>query len=354
MVSIEELLNVMLQRGGSDLHISASSPPKIRIDGKLVNTEYGVLTSEMTQKLVYSILSSEQIAKFEKTLELDFAFSVRNIGRFRTNVFMQRGSVAAVMRMIPTTVKTFEDLGLPTKVCQNLCQIPKGLVLVTGATGSGKSTSLAAMVDFINQTRNCHVVTIEDPIEFVHSNKNSLFNQREIGSDTHAFAAALRSVLRQDPDVILIGEMRDAETIESALTLAETGHLTFATLHTSDAVQTINRIVDVFPAHQQAQIRTQLSFSLQAVFCQQLLPRSGGKGRVLASEVLIANTAVRSLIRDDKAHQINSIIQTGGKLGMKTMNQSLYDLYAANLISYDDALARSNDTEDLKRMFRRY
>ncbi len=354
MVSIEELLNVMLQRGGSDLHISASSPPKIRIDGKLVNTEYGVLTSEMTQKLVYSILSSEQIAKFEKTLELDFAFSVRNIGRFRTNVFMQRGSVAAVMRMIPTTVKSFDDLGLPTKVCQNLCQIPKGLVLVTGATGSGKSTSLAALVDHINQSRNCHVVTIEDPIEFVHSNKNSLFNQREIGSDTHNFGAALRSVLRQDPDVILIGEMRDAETIESALTLAETGHLTFATLHTSDAVQTINRIVDVFPAHQQAQIRTQLSFSLQAVFCQQLLPRSGGKGRVLACEVLIANTAVRSLIRDDKAHQINSIIQTGAKLGMKTMNQCLYDLYSANLVSYDDALARSNDTEDLKRMFRRY
>ncbi|MEQ8764901.1 MAG: type IV pilus twitching motility protein PilT [Planctomycetota bacterium] len=354
MVSIEELLNVMIQRGGSDLHISASSPPKIRIDGKLVNTEYGVLSSELTQKLIYSILSSDQVAKFEKNLELDFAFSVRNIGRFRTNVFMQRGSVASVMRMIPTTVKSFEDLGLPVKVCQNLCQIPKGLVLVTGATGSGKSTTLAAMVDHINQSRNCHVVTIEDPIEFVHSNKNSLFNQREIGADTRNFGNALRSVLRQDPDVILIGEMRDAETIESALTLAETGHLTFATLHTSDAVQTINRIVDVFPAHQQAQIRTQLSFSLQAVFCQQLLPRAGGKGRVMACEVLIANTAVRSLIRDDKAHQINSIIQTGAKLGMKTMNQTLYDLYAANLVSYDDALARSNDQEDLKRMFRRY
>ncbi len=353
MITIEELLTILVQRRGSDLHLSAGAPPKIRIDGKLVNTEHEMLTPDMTQKLIYSVLSSEQIAVFEKDCELDLSFGIDGLGRFRVNVFMQRGTVAAVLRVIPYEIKGFAELGLPVAICESLCQLPKGLILVTGATGSGKSTTLAAMIDYINQTRSAHVVTIEDPIEFLHRNKNCLFNQREVGSDTHGFKNALRSVLRQDPDVILIGEMRDVETIESALTLAETGHLTFATLHTSDSIQTVNRIVDVFPSYQQQQIRTQLSFVIQAIFAQQLIPRANGRGRVLASEILIATSAVRALIRDDKAHQMYSIIQTGGKQGMRTMNQSLYELYRANLITYDDALCHTLDPEDLRRTFQR-
>ena len=353
MITIEELLTILVQRKGSDLHISAGSPPKIRIDGKLVNTEHEMLTPDMTQKLIYSVLTSEQIAKYEKELELDLSFGIDGLGRFRVNVFQQRGTVASVLRVIPYEIKSFPELGLPVAICESLCQLPKGLILVTGATGSGKSTTLAAMIDYINQTRSAHVVTIEDPIEFLHRNKNCLFNQREVHSDTHGFKNALRAVLRQDPDVVLVGEMRDVETIESALTMAETGHLTFATLHTSDCIQTINRIIDVFPSYQQQQIRTQLSFVLQGVFCQQLIPRANGRGRVLAAEILIANSAVRALIRDDKAHQIYSQIQTGGKQGMKTLNQSLYDLYKANLITYDDALSRTLDPEDLKRTFQR-
>ena len=250
-------------------------------------------------------------------------------------------------------IQSFDELGLPAEVCTSFCSLPKGLVLVTGATGSGKSTSLAAMIDYINQTRCEHVVTIEDPIEYLHRNKNCLFNQREVGSDTHSFSKALRSVLREDPDVVLIGEMRDLETIELALTLAETGHLTFATLHTSDTVQSINRIVDVFPSHQQQQVRTQLSFVLQGVLCQTLLPRANGRGRALAAEVMVANQAIRACIRENKAHQIYSLIQTGGKYGMRTMNQSLFDLYQQNLITYDEAMSRTTDTEDLKRTFQR-
>jgi twitching motility protein PilT len=354
MVTLEELLQILVQRNGSDLHITAGSPPKIRIDGRLVNTEHDVLTPEMSQKLVYSILDSNQIARFEKELELDMSFGIEGLGRFRTNVFQQRGAVGGVFRIIPYDIKAMKELGLPQDVCENLCALPKGLVLVTGATGSGKSTTLASMIDYINTIRTDHIVTIEDPIEFVHRNKNCLVNQREVGADTHSFNDALIHVLRQDPDVILIGEMRDVTTIETALILAETGHLTFATLHTSDTVQTMNRIVDVFPAYQQQQIRTQLSFTLQAVFCQQLIPRANGRGRVLCAEVMIANSAVRSLIREDKAHQIYSIIQTGGKLGMRTMNQSLFDLYRAGLISYDEAMSRTTDPEDLKRTFARY
>ncbi len=353
MVSIEELLTLMVQRGGSDLHLTAGSPPKLRIDGKLVNTEHEVLVPETTQKLIYSFLNSDQIATFERELESDLSFGIEGLGRFRTNVFMQRGAVAAVLRIIPYQIQSFAELGLPGDVCEYLCNLPKGLILVTGSTGSGKSTTLASMVDFINQRRACHIVTIEDPIEFLHRNKGCLFNQREVGSDTKSFKTALRSVLRQDPDVILVGEMRDVETIETALTLAETGHLTFATLHTSDAIQTINRIVDVFPSYQQQQIRTQMSFVLQGIFCQQLLPKANDRGRVLAAEVLIANPAVRALIRDDKAHQIYSIIQTGGKLGMRTMNQSLYELYRMNIVSFDDAMSRSTDPDDLKRLFQR-
>ncbi len=353
MITVEELLQQLVERGGSDLHITAGSPPKIRIDGKLISTEHNVLDPETSQKLVYSILDNEQVARFERDLELDMSFGISGLGRFRTNVFLQRGAVGAVLRIIPFDIKTPKELGLNQQLIEQLCGMPKGLILVTGATGSGKSTSLASMIDHINRTRNEHIVTIEDPIEFVHRNKGCLINQREVGSDTHSFQNALRHVLRQDPDIVLVGEMRDQTTIEAALTLSETGHLTFASLHTSDCVQTINRIVDVFPAHQQQQIRTQLSFTLQAVFCQQLLPKSDGRGRVLAAEVMVANSAIRSLVREDKAHQIYSIIQTGGKMGMKTMNQALFELYTAKLITYEEALSRTTDPDDLKRTFQR-
>jgi twitching motility protein PilT len=353
MISVEELLQQLVERGGSDLHVTAGSPPKIRIDGKLISTEHNVLDPETSQKLVYSILDNEQVARFERDFELDMSFGIAGLGRFRTNVFMQRGAVGAVLRIIPFEIKTPKELGLPHALIEQLCSLPKGLILVTGATGSGKSTTLASMIDHINRTRNEHIVTIEDPIEFVHRNKGCLINQREVGSDTHSFQNALRHVLRQDPDIVLIGEMRDQTTIEAALTLSETGHLTFASLHTSDAVQTMNRIVDVFPAYQQQQIRTQLSFTLQAVFCQQLVPKADGRGRSLAAEVMVANSAIRSLIREDKAHQIYSIIQTGGKSGMKTMNQALYDLYQQKLITYEEALSRTSDPDDLKRVFQR-
>ncbi|MDH3592653.1 MAG: type IV pilus twitching motility protein PilT [Planctomycetota bacterium] len=353
MVGIEELLQIMVQRGGSDLHVTAGSPPKIRIDGALVSTEHDMMTPDVTKKIIYSVLTAEQISKFEKELELDISFGIDGLGRFRTNVFQQRGASGAVFRIIPYVIQSFNELGLPGDVCEMFCSLPKGLVLITGSTGSGKSTTLAAMIDHINQTRCEHVVTIEDPIEYLHRNKNCLFNQREVGSDTHSFARALRSVLREDPDVVLIGEMRDLETIELALTLAETGHPTFATLHTSDTVQSINRIVDVFPSHQQQQVRTQLSFVLQGVLCQTLLPRANGRGRALAMEVMVANQGIRSCIRENKAHQIYSLIQTGGKYGMRTMNQSLFDLYQQNLITYDEAMSRTTDTEDLKRTFQR-
>ncbi len=350
MAQMQELLQQLVDRGGSDLHLTAGSPPRIRISGDLIATDHDVMSPEETKATVYSILTTEQIAKFEKELELDFSFGIRDMGRFRTNVFVQRGAVGAVMRVIPYRVLGFDDLGLPRKVCEQICALPRGLVLVTGATGSGKSTTLAAMIDHINQTEPCHIVTIEDPIEFLHANKTSLVNQREVGADTRGFKNALRSVLRQDPDVVLIGEMRDLETIEAALLLSETGHLTFGTLHTSDAVQTINRIIDVFPHHQQQQIRTQLSFSLTAVFCQQLVPVANGKGRAMSAEILLVNQPVRALIRDDKAHQIYSIIQTSKKLGMQTMNASLAELVLSNQVTSEDALSRSSDPEELRRL----
>jgi twitching motility protein PilT len=350
MVTIEELLTQMVKRESSDLHITTNSPPRIRIDGKLISIDSEKLAPADTQKIIYSLLDSNQVARFEKDKELDFSFGIEGLGRFRTNVFLQRGAVGAVLRLIPTKIKTFDDLGLPKGVCEGLCDLPKGLVLVTGSTGSGKSTTLAAMIDYINTREYGHIITVEDPIEFVHQNKNCLVNQREVGADTREFKTALRTVLRQDPDVVLIGEMRDAETTEAALTISETGHLTFATLHTSDAVQTVNRIIDIFPAYQQAQIRTQLSFTLSAVFSQQLLPRATGKGRALAAEIMIANSAIRSKIRDSKAHQIYSDIQTGSKAGMKTMNQALYELYKSRTISLDNALNATTDPEDLKRL----
>jgi twitching motility protein PilT len=353
MISIEELLTLMVQRGGSDLHISAGSPPRIRVDGILLNTEHDVLAPDATQKLVYSFLSNEQVASFEKQLELDLSFGIDALGRFRVNVFMQRGTVAAVLRMIPYEVMSFSELGLPVQICESLCSLPKGLILVTGSTGSGKSTTLAAMIDYINQSRSGHIVTIEDPIEFLHRNKNCLCNQRELGSDTHSFRDALRASLRQDPDVVMIGEMRDKETVEAALTIAETGHLTFATLHTSDSITTINRIVDIFPSYQQPQVRTQLSFVLQSVFSQQLLARATGRGRVLAAEMMLCTPAVRALIRDDKVHQVYSLMQTGGKLGMRTMNQALYELVRANTVTFEEAVQSTSDPEDLKRLFQR-
>lgn len=352
-LTIEELARVLVENDGSDVHITAGSRPKIRIHGELLDTNYDILDPETTQRLLYSVLDNEQVARFEKNWELDLSFGIQGLGRFRTNVFLQRGAVGGVLRIIPYEIKGFKELGLPEKVCTNLCELPKGLILVTGATGSGKSTTLAAMVDLINQTRYHHIITVEDPIEFIHTNKNCLLNQREVGADTKGFTPALRAILRQDPDVVLIGEMRDMETIESALTIAETGHLSFATLHTSDCAQTINRIIDVFPAHQQQQIRTQLSFVLQAVFCQQLLPKIGG-GRVLCSEVMVVNSAIRSLIRDDKVHQVYSQIQTGGRLGMKTMNQSLFELVMSKKISKEEAVLRTTDLEDLNRMFQKY
>ena len=351
MVTLEELLRVMMERKSSDLHVTAGSPPRIRVDGALIPTESDAMDSETCQKLVYSLLDTEQIAKFESEKELDMSFGISGIGRFRVNVFYQRGAVGTAIRVIPYEIASFEKLGVPGDVCKKLCNLPKGLILVTGATGSGKSTTLASMVDFINTTGQYHIITIEDPIEFVHRNKMCLVNQREVGPDTHGFAHALKHVLRQDPDVVLIGEMRDRETIELGLTLAETGHLTFATLHTSNCVQTINRIIDVFPGEQQNQIRTQLSFVLEGVFCQQLLPVNGAKGRVLCCEVMIPNDAIRANIRDDKVHQIYSTIQTGQKIGMRTMNQSLLELYKGGKITLEIATQYTHNLEDMKKTF---
>ena len=350
---IDKYIKAMVQRNASDLHISAGSPVYLRIDEVLLPADETALTPEDSKELIYSLLSNEQKEKFERDLELDMSFGVKGLGRFRVNVFKQRGTISSSIRLIPHDIWTFEQCGLPSATVLDFCRRPKGLVLVTGATGSGKSTSLSSMVDWINANRACHIVTIEDPIEFIYSNKKAIVDQREVYSDTHSFPASLKHVLRQDPDVILIGEMRDLETIESALIVAETGHLVFATLHTSDCVQTINRIIDVFPSHQQQQIRVQLSFVLLGVLSQQLIPRVSGTGRALASEVLIVTPAVRSLIRESKAHQIYSVMQTSQKDGMKTMNQSLYELYQKKLITYEDMFDRTTDPDDLKRIVKR-
>jgi twitching motility protein PilT len=350
---MQKYMKMMIDKGASDLHVTAGSPVQLRIDEVLIPVDSTVLTPEDSQKLVYSILTPAQIERFERDLELDIAIGVGSTGRYRVNVFKQRDHIATAIRLIPNKIWSFEECGLPKSVCIDLCNKPKGLMLFTGATGSGKSTSMASMMDWINQGRHCHIVTVEDPIEFVHENKKAIVNQRELGADTHSFGASLKHVLRQDPDVILIGELRDLETIESALIIAETGHLVFSTLHTSDCVQTINRIIDVFPAYQQQQIRTQLSFVLLGVLSQQLIPKDGQRGRALASEILIVNAAVRSLIRESKVHQIYSIIQTSQKEGMKTMNQALYDLCQKRLISMEVAFERSMDPEDLRRIFKK-
>jgi twitching motility protein PilT len=344
---LSELLEEICDNLASDLHIGAGMPPMMRIDTIIRPMGETVLTNEMAQELIYSVLSNEQIERFESYHELDSSFPVKNVGRVRLNVFKQRGSIGAAMRFLPNTTKTFEELGLP-KIMYDIVDLPKGLVLITGATGSGKTTSLASIIDYINGNRNGHIITIEDPIEYLHHHKNCIVTQREVGSDTESFAGALRYILRQDPDIILVGEMRDYETISTAVTLAETGHLVFATLHTMDATSTINRIIDSFPSHQQPQIRTQLSMTLKSVISQQLLPHFTGKGMVLTSEVLMINDSVKSIIRDSKIEQIYSVIQTGRQWGMNTMNQSLCEAVFANKISKDVAYNYSTKKEELE------
>ncbi|MEW6337571.1 MAG: type IV pilus twitching motility protein PilT [Acidobacteriota bacterium] len=352
-VTLHELLKTMVERGATDLHITTNTPPVIRIDGALERLPLPPMTAPETKRLAYSVLTDAQKHRLEETFELDLSFGIKGLARFRANVFYQRGAVAAAFRRIPYEILGFRELGLPP-IVEGLCEKPRGLVLVTGPTGSGKSTSLAAMLDKVNAEHPLHIVTIEDPIEYLHTHKRAMVNQRELHSDTQSYGNALRSVLREDPDVVLIGEMRDLETVESALRIAETGHLTFATLHTNSAPQTINRIIDVFPEHQQSQIRAQLSFVLEGIICQSLLPRAGGKGRVLACEILVPNAAIRNLIREDKIHQIYSTMQTGQlKHGMQTFNQSLATLYQRRLITLQTAMSYTSNADELQDMINR-
>ena len=352
IMDMSELLARMVQEGASDLHVTLGAPPCLRVDGMIVPMSYDKLSADVCQRLIYSLLTDTQKQRFESMNELDVSFGVKGVGRIRMNVFRQRGAVAASLRSIPHQIKSLDELGLP-HVVYDILNIPKGLILVTGPTGSGKSTTLASMVDFLNGRDQYHIMTIEDPIEFVHYHKKSIVNQREVGGDTSSFAQALKYILRQDPDIILIGEMRDVETIQAAINIAETGHLVFATLHTTDSSQSINRMIDVFPSHQQSQIRAQVSFVLQAVLSQQLIRHVTGKGRVLATEVLVVTPAIRNLIRTEKTEQIMMMIQTGSKFGMQTMNMGLHDLYTRHLISYQEAVSSSTDPDDLQRLMRR-
>jgi twitching motility protein PilT len=352
-VSLSDLLKKMLELNGSDLHITTNSPPQVRVHGHLQPLDMPPMTPAETKQLAYSVMTDQQKHRFEESLELDFSFGLKGMARFRANCFNQRGATAAVFRVIPFEIKSFAQLNLPPIVAK-LCDKPRGLILVTGPTGSGKSTTLAAMIDKINVERHEHIITIEDPIEFVHQNKSCLVNQREVHSDTKSFTDALRAALREDPDVVLIGEMRDLETIESALRIAETGHLTFGTLHTNSASSTINRVIDVFPSHQQSQIRAQLSLVLEGILCQALLPKVGGQGRAMAMEILVPNAAIRNLIREDKIHQIYSSMQTGqDKFGMQTFNQSLATLYFQKQITLETALQRSSNQDELQEMVNR-
>jgi twitching motility protein PilT len=353
MATLPDLLKTMVEMDGSDLHIATNTPPQIRVNGKLTRLQLPELQPAETKGLVYSVLTDTQKKRFEETLELDFSFGIRGLARFRCNLFNQRGAVGAVYRLIPEKIRSFGDLGLPA-VLGSLSERPRGLVLVTGPTGSGKSTTLAAMIDKINSERHEHILTIEDPIEYIHAHKNCLVNQREVHSDTNSFSNALRAALREDPDIVLIGEMRDLETVEAALKIAETGHLTFGTLHTNSAAQTINRIIDIFPANQQSQIRTQLSLVLEGIVCQALLPRADGKGRVVSLEILVPTPAIRNLIRDDKIHQIYGAMQAGQeKLGMQTANQSLVSLHQRRLINLETALGASSNRDELQDMINR-
>ena len=351
-MTLPELLKKTVELQGSDLHITISTPPQVRVHGHLQRLEGADLTPSDTKALTYSVLTDSQKKRFEESLELDFSFGIKGLARFRCNMFNQRGAVAAVYRLIPEKIRSFQELGLPP-VLAALSERPRGLVLVTGPTGSGKSTTLAAMIDKINQERRDHILTIEDPIEYIHPHKGCLVNQREVHSDTQSFSMALRAALREDPDIVLIGELRDLETVEAALRIAETGHLTFGTLHTNSAAQTINRIIDVFPAHQQSQIRTQLSLVLEGIVCQALLPKIGG-GRVCSLEIMIPTPGIRNLIREDKVHQIYSAMQTGQeKLGMQTGNQSLASLYMKKMIALETALGSSSNKEELQEMINR-
>jgi twitching motility protein PilT len=351
--TLTDLLKKVVELGGSDLHVTTGSPPRIRLHGELLPMSHPPLTSEDTKRLVYSVMTDSQKHRYEEDLEIDFSFGIKDIARFRANIFTQRNSSAAVFRLIPYEIKSLEELKLPP-ILTTLTDKPRGLVLVTGPTGSGKSTTLAAMIDRINRDKTLHILTIEDPIEFLHRHKAALVNQREVHTDTSGFGPALRMVLREDPDVVLIGEMRDLETIEAALRIAETGHLTFATLHTNSAFSTINRVVDSFPPHQQQQIRAQLSLVLEGIVCQSLLPRSDGNGRVVATEVLIPTPGIRNLVRENKVHQIYSMMQAGQeKFGMHTMNQSLARLYLEKKITRDVCLTTSSNVEELQKMLGR-
>ncbi len=353
MPTLPELLKTTHQVGGSDLHLSTGSRPQVRVNGELQPLEGATLAPADTKQLVYSVLTDGQKKRFEEALELDFAFGIRGIGRFRCNVFSQRGAVGAVYRLIPEELRGFQELGLPP-IIADLAERPRGLVLVTGPTGSGKSTTLAALLHKINLTRRQHILTVEDPIEYLHEHRECLVNQREVGGDTHGFTPALRAALREDPDIVLIGELRDLETIEAALRIAETGHLTFSTLHTNSAAQSINRIIDVFPSHQQPQVRTQLSFVLEGIVCQVLLPTVDHRARVPALEIMVPTGAIRNLIREDKIHQIYSAMQSGQeRLGMQTMNQSLATLYQRGKISFETALATSSMKDELQEMIKR-
>src|SRR5712671_728163 len=349
-LNLRSLLEEMVSRNASDLHIVAGERPKLRVDGDITNASLDhMMTPKDTLQIAYSVLTEQQKKRFELEDELDFSFGIQNLARFRGNVFKQRGCVSMVIRQIPFSIKTFDDLKLPD-VIRKMAERPRGLVLVTGPTGSGKSTTLAAMIDKINKERKGHIITVEDPIEFIHRHQGCIVNQREVGSDTKSFQASLKYALRQDPDVILIGEMRDLETIQAALTISETGHLAFATLHTNSAAEAINRIIDVFPSHQQSQVRAQLAFVLEGVITQTLLPKAKGRGRAMAAEILVVTPAVRALIRDDKIHQIYSTMQSGKKFGMQTMNDALYALYMNREVTEEDCLRSSHDPNEFLRM----
>jgi len=349
-LNLQALLKAMLDKGASDLHITAGSPPRLRIDGDVVRLQTEALTAVDTKQLCYSVMNDAQKLRFEEDLEIDFSFGIRNMARFRANVYMQQSCVAGAFRLVPYNIIPLENLGMP-QVVSELCDRPRGLVLVTGPTGSGKSTTLASMIDHINTNNRGHIVTIEDPIEFQHSHKGCLVNQREIGRDSQSFKRALKYILRQDPDVVLIGEMRDIDTVEAALTVAETGHLAFGTLHTNNAIQSINRIIDVFPSHQHDQVRAVLSFVLEGVITQCLIPKISGSGRCLAAEIMVPNAAIRNLIREDKLHQVYSQMQIGqSKYGMQTMNQALCDLYIRKQITLENALGHSSEIDELKTM----
>jgi twitching motility protein PilT len=348
--NLRALLEEMIQRDASDLHITAAEKPKLRVDGDMVDSSVPeVLTPKDTLQLAYSVLTENQKKRFETDDELDFSFGIQNLARFRGNVFKQRGCVAMVIRMIPFNVRTFQELGLPAVIAK-LAERPRGLILVTGPTGSGKSTTLAAIIDKINKERKGHIITVEDPIEFIHRHQSCIVNQREIGTDTKTFASALKYALREDPDVILVGEMRDLETVAAALTIAETGHLVLATLHTNSAAESINRVIDVFPSNQQSQVRAQLAFVLEGVVTQTLLPKLKGRGRSMAAEIMVATPAIRALIRDDKVHQIYSAMQAGKKFGMQTMNDALFQLYTAREVSQDECERVSHDPKEFLRM----